>query len=79
MGLYYELSNGEDIEIRIEENENYEQELTILLFNGSTSVSYPMNKNLILNDIIADIENMYNDLLESDRALFYKANGFYDW
>lgn len=78
MGLYYKLSNGEDIEIRIEENENYEQEVIILLFNGSTSISYPMNKILMLNDIIKDIENMYNDLLESDRALFYKANGFYD-
>lgn len=78
MGLYYKLSNGEDIEIKIEENENYEQEVIILLFNGSTSISYPMNKILMLNDIIKDIENMYNDLLESDRALFYKANGFYD-
>ena len=78
MGLYYKLSNGEDIEIRIEQNENYEQELIILLFNGSTSVSYPMNKNLMLNDIIIDIEKEYNNLLESDRALFYKANGFYD-
>lgn len=78
MGLYYELSNGEDIEIRIEENENYEQELTILLFNRSTSIGYPMNKILMLNDIIKDIEGMYNVLLESDRSLFYKANGFYD-
>ncbi|MDD4624535.1 MAG: hypothetical protein PHX40_04110 [Bacilli bacterium] len=78
MGLYYKLSNGEDVEIRIEENEDYEQELIILLFNGSTSVSYPMNKNLMLNDIIIDIEKEYNNLLESDRAFFYKANGFYD-
>lgn len=78
MGLYYTLSNGEDIEIRIQESEEYEQEVTILLFNGGTSLTYPLTKPLILNDIITDIEQRYEDLKNADMLFFYKCNGFYD-
>lgn len=78
MGLYYTLSNGEEVEIRIRENEEYREELEILLFSGSTTLSYPLDKILSLNEVIADIENQYNDLKEADIRFFYKCNGFYD-
>ena len=78
MGLYYTLSNGEEIEIRIKENEDYKEELEILLFSGSTTLNYPLDIILSLNKIITDIENQYNDLKEADTRFFYKCNGFYD-
>lgn len=78
MGLYYTLSNGEGIEMRIRENEEYKEELEILLFSGSTTLNYPLDKILSLNEIITDIEKQYSDLKEADTRFFYKCNGFYD-
>lgn len=73
MGLYYQLSNGESIEIRIEENENFEQEAHILLFNGSTTLIYPLSKYKMLNDIIEEVEKDYNNLLQKDLDFEYKC------
>ena len=78
MGLYYTLSNGEEIEIKIEESEDYNKELKILLFYGSTTITYPMNNDLSLNEIITNIEKQYDTLKEDDIKHFYKCNGFYD-
>jgi len=66
MGLYYKLSNGEDIEIRIEENEDYTQQVNILLFGGSTVISSDLDKNISLNDIIEEVEKDYNNLLQAN-------------
>ena len=34
MGLYYKLSNGEEIEIRIEQDEDYNKQVAAVLFRG---------------------------------------------
>jgi len=73
MGLYYKLSNGNDIEIRIEEDENYNKQVNILLFGGSTVISSDLNKNISLNDIITDIEKNYNNLLQADLDFEYRC------
>lgn len=66
MGLYYKLSNGEDIEIMFYEEEDYSQMAEVLLFGGSTSISMELRHNIYLNDIIADIEKNYNDFKIAD-------------
>ena len=72
MGLYYTLTNGEDIEIRMDDGE-----ITIVLFNGSTTLSYTDNI-ISLNDIITEVERDYNKYKVEDQSFFYQCNGFYD-
>ena len=66
MGLYYKLNNGEYIEIKKQGDK-----VEVLLFNGSMTVSY--NKEVILNDIIVDIENKYNELKNEDWSFAYSC------
>ena len=73
MGLYYTLSNGEQVEIRINETENYTEELEVLLFNGSTSLIYKLDTTITLNDIIEEVEKNYNDLLLEDKDFEYSC------
>lgn len=73
MGLYYTLSNGEEIEIRINETECYTKELQVLLFNGSTILTYELNTTIILNDIIEEVEKQYNNLLIEDKNFEYSC------
>lgn len=73
MGLYYTLSNGEEIEIRINETESYTKELQILLFNGSTILTYKLDTIITLNDIIKEVEKQYNDLLIEDKNFEYSC------
>ena len=73
MGLYYKLSNGEEIEIKIENTEDYTKELQISLFNGSTTLIYPINNILSLNEIITDVEAKYNKLLIEDKIFEYSC------
>ena len=73
MGLYYTLSNGEEIEIRINEMEDYTKELQILLFNGSTILTYKLDTIITLNDIIKEIEEQYNNLLIEDKNFEYSC------
>ena len=73
MGLYYRLQNGEDVEIRIEEKEDYSKELIISLFNGSTTISYDLDKILSLNEILEDIEKDYNKLFQEDQQFTYSC------
>ena len=73
MGLYYTLSNGEEIEIRINEMEDYTKELQILLFNGSTILTYKLNTIITLNDIIKEVEKQYNNLLIEDKNFEYSC------
>jgi len=73
MGLYYKLSNGEEIEIVIEETEDYINKLKIKLFGGSTILEYELNKIIILNDIIAEVEKDYNKLLQEDLDFEYRC------
>ena len=73
MGLYYKLSNGEEIEIRINETEDYTKELQILLFNGSTILTYKLNTIITLNDIIKEVEKQYNNLLIEDKNFEYSC------
>lgn len=73
MGLYYTLSNGEEIEIRINETESYTKELQILLFNGSTILTYKLDTIITLNDIIKEIEEQYNNLLIEDKNFEYSC------
>ena len=68
MGVYYRLSNGEDIEIR-----NNDNETEILLFNGSTTLTYENNINTLLNDIIKDVEARYDDLKAEDLVFMYSC------
>lgn len=63
MGLYYTLSNGEEVEIRISETEGYTKELQILLFNGSTTLIYELDTIITLNDVIREVEKQYDNLL----------------
>ena len=78
MGLYYRLSNGEDIEIRIKQDDGFDQVVTVVLFNGSMSFTYKLDSTILLNDIIQQIEDDYNKLKAEDLQFFYQANGFYD-
>ena len=73
MGLYYTLSNGEEIEIRINETESYTKELQILLFNGSTILTYKLDTIITLNDIIKEVEEQYNNLLIEDKNFEYSC------
>lgn len=73
MGLYYKLSNGEEIEIRINETENYTKELQILLFNGSTILTYKLDTIITLNDIIKEVEKQYNNLFIEDKNFEYSC------
>lgn len=74
MGLYYTLSNGEEIEIDIQEDENYNKKILIKLFNGSTTIEYDyFKKPYSLNEIIAEVEKDYDRLLERDRDFTYRA------
>ena len=73
MGLYYKLSNGEEIEIRINETEDYTKELQILLFNGSTILTYKLDTIITLNDIIKEIEKQYNNLFIEDKNFEYSC------
>lgn len=72
MGLYYTLSNGEKVEIRIE-TEDCTKELQILLFNGSTILTYKLDTIITLNDIIKEIEEQYNNLLIEDKNFEYSC------
>ena len=72
MGLYYTLSNGEKVEIRIE-TEDCKKELQILLFNGSTILIYKLDTIITLNDIIKEIEEQYNNLLIEDKNFEYSC------
>lgn len=72
MGLYYTLSNGEEVEIRIE-TEGCTKELQILLFNGSTILTYKLDTIITLNDIIKEIEEQYNNLLIEDKNFEYSC------
>ena len=73
MGLYYTLSNGEEIEIRINETESCTKELQILLFNGSTILTYKLDTIITLNDIIKEVEKQYNNLLIEDKNFKYSC------
>lgn len=73
MGLYYTLSNGEEIEIRINETESYTKELQILLFNGSTILTYKLDTIITLNDIIKEVEKQYNNLFIEDKNFEYSC------
>lgn len=73
MGLYYTLSNGEEIEIRINETESYTKELQILLFNGSTILTYKLDTIITLNDVIKEIEKQYINLLFEDKNFEYSC------
>ena len=68
--LYYKLSNGEEIEIRIN---NEEMEIEVLLFNGSTVLSYTKDSNISLNDIIKEIEIKYDQLKIEDWNFEYSC------
>ena len=78
MGLYYKLSNGEEIEVRIEQDEDNNKQVTAVLFNGSMTLSYKLNDKRLLNDIIKEIEKDYSKLETEDISFFYQSNGFYD-
>ena len=69
MGIYYKLSNGEEIEIR----SNQENEIEILLFNGSTVLTYCNDSNILLNDIIKEVENRYDNLKAEDWNFGYSC------
>lgn len=73
MGLYYTLSNGEEVEIRINETEDFTKELQILLFSGSTILTYKLDTIVSLNDIIKELEKQYNNLLIEDRDFKYSC------
>lgn len=73
MGLYYKLNNGEEIEIRIKDIENFTKELQVLLFNGSTVLTYPINGIFSLNELLEDIEDQYNDLLIENQNFEYSC------
>ena len=72
MGLYYTLSNGEEVEIRIE-TESCSKELQILLFNGSTILTYKLDTIITLNDIVKEVEEQYNNLLIEDKNFEYSC------
>lgn len=78
MGLYYKLTNGEEIEIRIEQDEDYSKQVTIILFNGSMTLSYKLNDKRLLNDIIMEIEKNYDKLKAEDLNFSYQSYGYYD-
>lgn len=73
MGLYYRLSNGEDIEIMTEWNEDGYVAL-VKLFNGSTVLTYNLSQYKMLNDIIAEIEENYTELEREDLDFAYRCN-----
>lgn len=74
MGLYYTLKNGEQIEINIEVDEEYNKTIYIKLFGGSMVYEYDYYKESYnLNEIIEDIENRYNDLLLENSDFEYKC------
>lgn len=68
MGLYYTLSNGEEIEIDIQEDGNYSRNLLVKLFNGGTTLEYNLQGNVTLNNVILYVEENYNELLEESQA-----------
>lgn len=69
--LYYQLSNGEYIEIR----QNKWNEVQILLFNGSTELNYKVGINdYTLNQIIKEIEKDYGKLKQEDLKFQMYAN-----
>ena len=79
MGIYYTLKNGEQVEITVKrDEENYKEYLVIILFNGSMSFEYEINKALDLNKILEEIERDYQKIQQEDQEAFYTANGFYD-
>lgn len=74
MGLYYKLANGEDIEIRITENdEDFTKTVDVLLFGGSTVLSYPLQGVVSLNNIISSVEKDYEKLLREDMDFGYRC------
>jgi len=73
MGLYYKLSNGEEIEINIEINDDYERILFFKLFNGSTTFIYKLDKIISLNEIIEGIERDYKNLKIEDHQATFRA------
>lgn len=66
--MYYKLSNGETIEIKLTD-----EEIEVVLFNGSMILTYEKSSNILLNDIIKEIENRYDKLKIEDWNFEYSC------
>lgn len=74
MGLYYTLKNGEQIEINMEVDDDYNKTIYVKLFGGSMVFEYDYYKKPYnLNEIIEDIENKYNDLKSENNDFEYSC------
>ena len=76
----YTLNNGEEVEISVKFGSEYRTFLAIYLFGGSYCLTYEVEKNLNLNEILSNIEKNYSLYEEEARNFRHqaKANGFYD-
>lgn len=77
--IYYELKNGESIELKIEnkEDKNFNRTtiIQVILFNGSLTIEHTFNsfEQIDLNKIFEEIEQKYEDLKIEDANFAYSC------
>lgn len=72
--IFYKLSNGEDIEITFEmDEERGGLCIAAKLFNGSTTITRPIEGVTYLNELLDYVEENYERLAEEDYEFSVRA------